>query len=98
MAAARNAGVSAKRVSVDSRSRACTWARQGRANVHLRGYDDDGDVIPVENLCQRDALDAAIRAIEANETAVDILVAQRRTEIAGWRIDAVSRQLNSSLD
>nr|AVH81726.1 hypothetical protein pTiC5.7_103 [Rhizobium rhizogenes]QCL10945.1 putative tiorf104 protein [Rhizobium rhizogenes] len=61
-------------------------------------YDDDGDVIPVENLGPWDAMDAAISAIEANETAVDILVAQRRTEIGDWRIDTVIRELNVSPD
>lgn len=57
------------------------------------GYDEDGDVIPVENLGPWDAMDAAIRAIEVNQTAVDILVAQRRTEIGMWRISAVIREL-----
>ncbi|NTI26848.1 hypothetical protein G6M87_32060 (plasmid) [Rhizobium rhizogenes] len=62
------------------------------------GYDEDGDVIPLENLGPWDAMDEAIKAIEANETAVDILVAQRRTEIGGWRIDAVIRELNAAAD
>lgn len=60
------------------------------------GYDVDGDVIPVENLGPWDAIDEAIRAIEANETAVDILVAQRRTEIGLWRINAVIRELEQA--
>ena len=58
------------------------------------GYDEDGDVIPVENLGPWDDMDEAIRALEAHETAVDILVAQRRTEIGAWRINAVIRELN----
>jgi hypothetical protein len=60
------------------------------------GYDEDGDAIPIENLGPWDAMDAAIRAIEANETAVDILVAQRRTEIGLWRINAVVRELEQA--
>lgn len=62
------------------------------------GYDEDGDVIPVENLDPWDDMDEAIRAIEAHETAVDILVAQRRTEIGAWRINAVIRELNRGDD
>ncbi|AYD05033.1 hypothetical protein G6L94_33435 [Agrobacterium rhizogenes] len=73
--------------------------RVTRAPMYISGaYDDDGDVIPVENLGPWDAMDAAISAIEANETAVDILVAQRRTEIGDWRIDTVIRELNVSPD
>jgi hypothetical protein len=60
------------------------------------GYDEDGDATPIENLGPRDAMDAAIRAIKANETAVDILVAQRRTEIGLWPIDAVIRELEQA--
>lgn len=63
------------------------------------GYDEDGDVIPVENLDPWDEMDAAIKAIEANETAVDILVSQRRSRIGAWQIGAVIRELaNSSAD
>lgn len=53
------------------------------------GYDEDGDVIPVENLEPHDDMDDAVRAIEANETAVSILVAQRRTTIGGHPIPEV---------
>jgi hypothetical protein len=60
------------------------------------GYDEDGDILPVENLGPWDAMDAAIHAIEANETAIDILVAQRRPQIGTWRIDAVIRELSGS--
>jgi hypothetical protein len=62
------------------------------------GYDHDGDVIAVENLGPWDALDAAIKAIEENETAVDILVAQRRTKIGIWPISSVIRELVAGQD
>ena len=69
--------------------------RVKRAPMYISGgYDEDGDVIPVENLGPWDDMDEAIRAIEAHETAVDILVAQRRTQIGLWRINAVIRELN----
>ncbi len=55
------------------------------------GYDEDGDVIPVENLGPWDAMDESMRAIEANETAVDILVALRRTHFGQWPVEAVIR-------
>ncbi|CDZ64411.1 Tiorf104 protein [Neorhizobium galegae bv. orientalis] len=71
--------------------------RVKRASMYISGgFDEDGDAIPVENLGPWDAMDTAIRAIEANETAVDILVAQRRTEIGLWRINAVSRELEKA--
>jgi len=71
--------------------------RVKRAPMYISGgYDVDGDVIPVENLGPWDAMDEAIRAIEANETAVDILVAQRRTEIGLWRVNAVIRELEQA--
>lgn len=60
------------------------------------GYDDDGDVIPVENLGPWDVMDAAIRAIEADETAVDILVALRRTHFGLWPVEAVIRDLEEA--
>lgn len=60
------------------------------------GYDEDGDVIAIENIGAYDAMDEAIRAIEANETAVSILVAQNRTQIGDWRIDAVVRALHGA--
>ncbi|WP_229002310.1 MULTISPECIES: hypothetical protein [Rhizobium/Agrobacterium group] len=75
------------------------YDRLKRAPTYISGgYDEDGDVIPLENLGPCDAMDEAIKAIEANETAVDILVAQRRTEIGGWRIYAVIRELNPAAD
>ncbi|MGO7401961.1 hypothetical protein ELI49_30775 (plasmid) [Rhizobium ruizarguesonis] len=60
------------------------------------GYDEDGDVIPVENLGPWNAMDAAICAIEANETAVDILVALRRTHFGQWPVEAVIRELEEA--
>lgn len=57
------------------------------------GYDENGNVIPVENLGPYDDVEDAIRAVEANEAAVSILVAQHRTEIAGHRIPAVLHAL-----
>lgn len=77
--------------------RAYEYARQAPQYIS-GGYDEDGDVIPIENLDPWDDMDAAIQAIEANETAVDILVAQRRTRIGTWQIDAVIRELSNSSD
>ena len=57
------------------------------------GYDENDDVIPIENLGPHDDMEDAIRAIESNETAVSILVAQRRTEICNYPINAVIREL-----
>ncbi|MBM7045640.1 hypothetical protein [Rhizobium lusitanum] len=53
------------------------------------GYDEDGDVIAIENLGPYDDMDDAIRAIKGNETAVSILVAQRCTQIGNYPINAV---------
>ncbi|KAA3497940.1 hypothetical protein DXM27_24665 [Rhizobium rhizogenes] len=73
--------------------------RVKRAPMYLSGgYDQDGDAIPVENLGPWDSMDAAISAVEANETAVDILVAQRRTKIGDWHIDTVILELDGSRD
>lgn len=75
------------------------YQRVKRAPAYISGgYDEDGDVIPLENLGPWDAMDEAIRAIEANETAMDILVAQRRKDIGGWHIDAVIHELNAAAD
>lgn len=64
--------------------------RLADAPMYLHGgYDEDGDVIPVENLGPHDDMEEAIRAIEADATAVSILVAQGRTEIGGYQIKAV---------
>jgi hypothetical protein len=59
--------------------------------MYIRGAwnDDYGDFEPVENLAPFDRVDEAIAAIEANETAVSILIAQRRTCIGNWKVLAV---------
>ncbi|MDH4992450.1 hypothetical protein QEZ48_16690 [Aquamicrobium lusatiense] len=68
--------------------------RLAEAPMYLHGgYDEDGDVIPIENLQPYDDLEEAIRAIEENKTAVSILVAQRCTEIGNCPINAVIRAL-----
>ena len=64
--------------------------------VYLHGgYDEDGDVIPIENLGPHDDMEDAIWAIEADPTAVSILVAQGRTSIGGHEIGAVVRGFES---
>lgn len=68
--------------------------RLAAAPIYLHGgYDEDGDVIAIENLGPHDDMEDAIRAIEADTTAVSILVAQGRTHIGGHRIAAVIRGL-----
>lgn len=57
------------------------------------GYDEDGDVIPVENLGPSEEFEEAIRAVEVNETAVSILVAQQRTWIGQRLIMPVLAEL-----
>lgn len=61
------------------------------APAYIAGaWDEDyGDYEPVENLAPFDRMDDAIRSIEADETAVSILVAQRRTHIGRHEIKAV---------
>ncbi|RUT90472.1 hypothetical protein EOD23_36045 [Mesorhizobium sp. USDA-HM6] len=76
--------------------REAEWAlsRLERAPMYLHGgYDENGDVIPIENLRPYFDMEDAIRAIEANETAVGILVAQRRTKIGDYEVKAVIRVL-----
>jgi hypothetical protein len=64
--------------------------RLADAPMYLHGgYDEDGDVIAIENLGPHDVMEDAIRAIEANETAMSILVAQGRTRIGICEIRAV---------
>lgn len=65
------------------------------APMYIRGRWDDeyGDYEPVENLGPHDDMEDAIRAIEANETAISILVAQRCTHIGNHEIRAVIREL-----
>ncbi|MCM5688754.1 hypothetical protein M8037_07985 [Sinorhizobium meliloti] len=67
-----------------------TAQRLADAPMYLHGgYDEDGDVIAIENLSPHDDMEDAIRAIEANETAVSILVAQGRSKIGNCEIRAV---------
>lgn len=58
-----------------------------------RWDEDYGDYEPVENLEPFDDMEDAIRALEADETAVSILVAQCRTRIGDYQISAVIRAL-----
>ena len=68
--------------------------RLANAPMYLHGgYDEDGDVIAIENFQPNDDMEAAVRAIEANETAVSILVGQARTYIGGYEIRVVTRAL-----
>lgn len=70
--------------------------RAAAAPIYLHGgYDEDGDVIPVENLGPYDDLDLAFRALEADPTAVSILVAQGRTRIGGHPVAAVIDRLGA---
>lgn len=59
--------------------------------MYIAGRWDDeyGDYEPVENLEPFDRVDEMIAAIEANETALSILIAQRRTHIGDHKIRAV---------
>ncbi|MBB6014500.1 hypothetical protein HNR59_003895 [Aquamicrobium lusatiense] len=70
--------------------------RLANAPMYLHGgYDEDGDVIPIENLGPHDDMEDAIRAIEADPTAVSILVAQRITRIGGYDIASVICKLGA---
>jgi hypothetical protein len=68
-----------------------------RAPLYIRGRWDDeyGDFEPVENLGPYDDMEGAIRTIEADPTAVSILLAQRRTQIGGHEIGRVVKALRS---
>lgn len=64
--------------------------RLADAPMYLHGgHDEDGDVIAIDNLGPHDDMEYAISALEANETAVSILVAQARTRIGICEIRAV---------
>lgn len=67
-----------------------------RAPLYIAGRWDEayGDYEPVDNLEPFDRMEEAIAAIEANETAVSILVAQCRTRIGGYYITAVIEELD----
>ncbi len=69
--------------------------RLADAPIYLHGgYDEDGDFLAIENLGPYDDMEKAIREIEDNDTAVSILIAQGRTEIGSYRINAVIRALS----
>ena len=73
--------------------------RLADAPMYLHGgYDEDGDVIVIENLGPDDDMEDAVRAIEANETAVSILVAQGRTKIGNREIRAVLEAMAPDYD
>ncbi|MDX8468270.1 hypothetical protein RFM26_21460 [Mesorhizobium sp. VK23B] len=79
--------------------REAEWAlsRLQRAPMYLHGgYDENGDVIPIENLRPYFDMEDAIRAIEANQTAVRILVAQRRTKIGDYEVKAAIWELKDA--
>ncbi|HCI1651736.1 TPA: hypothetical protein NOE00_002086 [Pseudomonas aeruginosa] len=65
------------------------------APMYIAGNWDEkyGDYEAIENLEPAERMDAAIQAIEANDTAVNILVAQRRTRIGEHEITAVMEAL-----
>ncbi|TGT57758.1 hypothetical protein EN813_037725 [Mesorhizobium sp. M00.F.Ca.ET.170.01.1.1] len=78
--------------------REAEWAlsRLQRAPMYLHGgYDENGDVIAIENLRPYFDMEDAIRAIEANETAISILVAQRRTKIGDYEVKVAIRELEN---
>jgi len=70
------------------------------APMYIAGrWDDDyGDYEPIENLGPWERMDDAIRAIAADETALSILVAQRRPKIGDWEIGAVIRALEQQTE
>ncbi|REF66731.1 hypothetical protein [Paracoccus versutus] len=71
--------------------------RHDEAPQYLHGgFDENDDVIAIENLAPEDDVIAAVRAIEADPTAVSILAAQGRTRIGWCRVDAVVRRLIGS--
>lgn len=56
--------------------------RMKNAPLYLHGgYDENGDVIPVENMEPCDDFEDAIQRLLANETTVSILVAPERMDI-----------------
>jgi len=70
-----------------------TAERIASAPMYLHGsYDEDGDVIAIENLRPDEGFDEAIRAIAANETAVSILVARQRNRIGSRVIMPVAAE------
>ena len=63
--------------------------KHGRTYIAGKWGDEYGDYEPVENLAPFDRVDEAIAAIEANETAMSILIAQRRTCIGNNKVRSV---------
>lgn len=53
------------------------------------GCNEYGDPVIDDNLEPWDAFEEAIRRLQENDTAVSILIAQRRDEIYGTRLDKV---------
>lgn len=59
--------------------------RAKTAPMYLHGgYDEDGDVIAVENLEPFEAMDDAFSGLLGHATATRILLAQRRSQIFGF--------------
>lgn len=54
------------------------------------GHDENGDVIPIENIEPWEDLGKAIAAPEADATAMSILAAQGRTHIGGHAVAGVA--------
>ena len=70
--------------------------RMKTAPLYLHGgYDENGDVIPVENIEPFDDFEDAIQRLLANETAVSILVAQERMTIHDRRLEPVAAALEA---
>ncbi|WP_206612791.1 hypothetical protein [Paenirhodobacter populi] len=63
--------------------RAARRAKEAPMYLH-GGYDEDGDVIAIENLAPYEAMDEVILALQANRTAMSILGAQGRKQIRGF--------------
>lgn len=62
-----------------------TAKRAKTAPMHLHGgYDQDGDVVAVENLAPFEAMDEAFFELLAHPTVTRILFAQRRNQIFGF--------------
>lgn len=69
--------------------------RLERAPTYIAGeWDDDyGGYTPVENIQPFEDMADAIQALEANQTAISILVAQGRDRIGSHAISAVIREM-----
>ncbi|MFC3058378.1 hypothetical protein [Paenirhodobacter populi] len=59
--------------------------RAKTAPMYLHGgYDEDGDVIAIENLAPFEAMGDAFSGVLGHPTAMRILLAQRRSQICGF--------------